>query len=397
MKYNFDKITNRNQTDSLKWEVNYKLKPVRSDDGILSMWVADMDFPCAEPIVEALKKRAAHPIYGYTMYKEDILSGSLKQWLWEKHEWNVKKEDIFYAPGVVAAINYLINGLTEKDDGIIIQQPVYYPFKKIIQNNGRRVINNPLVENDGYYEMNFADLEMKASEKRTTMMILCSPHNPVGRVWSKEELIRTSEICRRHGVLIVSDEIHGDLVRNGVKFIPVSKVGDSDNIITCTAPSKSFNLPGLMMSSTIIHNEKYKNIWKKEAYGKSGLSLPNSFAVEAFKAAYLSGEEWLKQVTAYIEENLIWLKKFIEKHMPQVGYRIPDGTYLAWLDFGRYYSGNDMRLAGVLEKEVGVLVDPGSIFGREGRGYLRINVACPRQNLEEAMNRIKNAVCNQSL
>ncbi|MBN2559121.1 MAG: PatB family C-S lyase, partial [Clostridia bacterium] len=332
MEYNFDKEIKRHGTDSLKWERNQMMRPVPDNPGINSLWVADMDFPCPEPVVTALTERARHPVYGYTFYNKEKLTGAFTAWTRARCGWKLSEGDVYHSPGVVAAINFLINGLTSPGDGIIIQRPVYYPFTRVIENNGRTVLNNALINEGGRYHMDFDDLERKASLPKTRMMVLCSPHNPVGRVWTEEELGAVGDICLRNGVVLVSDEIHSDLVAEGVKFVPASLAGHPDNTITCMAPSKTFNIPGLMMSATIIHNKEHAKIWEEEAYGKAGFSLPNPFATAAFEAAYSKGGEWLDQVLGYIGRNLGWMGGFIERNMPGVAYVVPEGTYLAWLD-----------------------------------------------------------------
>ncbi len=392
MKYDFDAVIDRSGSGAIKWERNYKFQSIEPGRKINPFWIADMDFPCAQPIVEALKHRAAHPVYGYTYFDQGEFFKSVSEWYSRRYGWSVKTKDIFYAPGVVFAIGSLINAFSNLGDGIVIQTPVYYPFKKLIKANGRRVVESSLVKdvkNSGRYVMDYADLELKVSAPDVSMMILCSPHNPVGRVWSERELSRVSDICENNNVLLISDEIHGDLVRDGIRFIPAAIAGNPENLITCSAPSKSFNIPGLMVSTVIIQNDKYRKGWEMEAYNKTGLSLPNPMGAVAMKAAYEGGEEWLEQVNEYIDGNLFWMKKYVDENLVGVGYDVPEGTYLAWMDFNNTAFADDRKLADRLETEYGILVDPGYIFGKQGKGFIRINVACPRSRLADLFEKIE--------
>lgn len=392
MKYDFDEIIDRRGTYSLKWDKDHNGEKAGPYERLNSLWVADMDFPCPAPVMNALMKRAGHPVYGYTYYDNDELSGIASGWYENRYGWDVKKEDILFSPGVVASINYAINALTKPGEGVIIQPPVYYPFRRIVEKNGRRLVFNPLKTVEGVHRQDFGDLESKASEPGNTMMILCSPHNPGGRVWTRDELSRISDICKNNGVILVSDEIHADLVRKDSIFTPAAKAGHPENTITCTAPSKTFNIPGLMISSAIIENDGFKEKWKIEAYAKAGLSMPNPFGAEAFKAAYLEGGDWLEQVNSYIDANLEWLKVYVSEELPGVVYRVPEGTYLAWLDISGAGWDNDAEFSDILAEKTGVLVDPGHIFGPGGGGHIRLNVACPRSRLEDALEKIKSVL-----
>jgi cystathionine beta-lyase len=392
MKYDFDAILNRRGTGSLKWDRNKKFENVSGREDINSMWVADMDFPCAEPIVRAMVERAAHPVYGYTYFDGSDFHKIVAKWNLSQYSRTVDPDDILYAPGVVFAIACALNAYSDPGDGVIIQTPVYYPFRKMITNNGRALVENPLVNNDGHYAMDYEDLALKASQPEVKLLILCSPHNPVGRVWTKDELKRVSDICRDNGVLLMSDEIHGDLIRAGQEFITAATVGYPENTVTFNAPSKTFNIPGLMASWVIIENEKLKKAWMDEAYGKTGMSLPNPFGLTATIAAYEESLYWLKQVNEYIDGNLLFIKEFIDEHMPAVKYEIPEGTYLAWLDFRETCYPDDEELSNIMDGKLGILVDPGIIFGAPGKGFIRINAACPRSRLEDALAKISSLV-----
>ncbi len=392
MKYDFDRVIDRKSTYSLKWDKDHNGNGTGKYDNLNSMWVADMDFPCPEPVVDAIVKRAGHPVYGYTYYDADTLSAAAAKWYGDRYGWEVDKEHILFSPGVVASINYSINAFTAPGDGIIIQPPVYYPFSRIITKNGRRLVYNPLKMENGVHKQDFEDLEKKASDPGVGMMLLCSPHNPGGRVWTRDELSRISEICKKNDVVLVTDEIHSDLIRNGMKFTPAAAAGHAENTITCTAPSKTFNIPGLMISSAIIENDEFREKWKTEAYAKAGLSMPNPFGAAAFKAAYEKGGEWLEQVNGYIDSNLRWISQYISENLPNVGYEVPEGTYLAWLDIKGAGWEDDGGFADMLASRTGVLVDPGHIFGPGGSGFIRINAACPRSRLIDAMEKIKSVL-----
>jgi len=392
MKYNFDSVPDRSNTASLKWDRNFRLENLSGDRDINSMWVADMDFPCAKAIVEAVGARACHPIYGYSYYDKEQVPGAIGDWLFNRFGWKVDLKDIFYAPGVVTALGVLISEFTKAGEGVIIQPPVYYPFRRAIESAGRKTIENPLVNTSSGYAMDFKDLALKASDPSVTMMVLCSPHNPVGRVWTLEELAKLSEICEENHVILISDEIHMDLTRSAVKFIPAALAGSSLNTITLTAPSKTFNVPGLSISATIIQNSEHKERWRRKAYGAMGLSLPNPFGAEVFKAAYSGCNEWLEQVLCYIDNNFCILKEAIENEIPDIGFEIPEGTYLAWLDLRAAGVSDDLEFSHKLESMEGLLVDPGSIFGTEGIGFIRLNVACQRARVTKAVHSIKRVL-----
>jgi cystathionine beta-lyase len=392
MKYDFDKIIDRSGTGSLKWDRNHRFEHVGGRDGINSLWVADMDFPCAKPIVDAMAERAMHPIYGYTYFDGSGFFELVARWNERRYGWKTEVSDILYAPGVVYAIACAINAFSKPGQGVVIQTPVYYPFRRIIEKNGRVIKENPLKNNGGKYLMDYEGLREIVSHPDTTLMILCSPHNPVGRVWSREELKAVCDICRENKVLVLSDEIHADLIRKESAFTPAAVAGDPKNTLTFNAPSKSFNVPGLMASTVVIENQDLKSAWKNEAYSRNGMSLPNPMGLAAASAAYKSGEDWLAQVNEYIDENLRDMKSFIDEHMPSVGYEVPEGTYLAWLDFRDSGYPDDSELSDVLFRDFGILVDPGSIFGEQGKGYIRINAACPRSRLIDALEKMHSFI-----
>ena len=400
MKYDFDREINRKATNSVKWEfikqrddLLYREEPDDSSAGtrLLPMWVADMDFPCPEPVVEALVTRAQHRIFGYTSPTESYY-GSIVNWMKKRHGWEIEPEWICITPGVVPALNMLVKTYISPGDSVLIQTPVYYPFNKAVENSDGVLVTNSLIYEDGRYSMDFADLEEKTKDPQVKMAILCSPHNPVGRVWTRDELVRFGEICINNNVLVVSDEIHGDLILHGFVFTPFAGISEAfaQNSITCTAPSKTFNLAGLKTSNIIIPKEQLRSRYKK-TLERTGLRGVGAFGVVALEAAYNHGEEWLAQVLDYIMGNLRCLEEYIAEHLPQITVVPLEGTYLVWLDCRRLGLGK-LELEQVMLKEAKVYLDEGYTFGIEGEGFERINIACPRPVLVEALERIRKVI-----
>ena len=390
----FDILKERKNTNSIKWDfINFMYPDLNHE--VLPLWVADMDFECCGSIVNSLKERAESKIYGYSSFDDEYYN-IIIQWVNQKYGYSIDKNEIFYSPGIVPALGILIRALTKEKDGIIIQSPVYYPFKNMIVNNHRTVIENNLINKNGYYEIDFDDLEEKAKNPNNRMLILCSPHNPVGRVWSSEEIEKIANICIKYNIYLISDEIHCDLIREGISFTSMGKFKEllKNQLVICTAPSKSFNLAGLNLSNIFIFNESIKELWKNEITNKMAVSNPTPFAISATKAAYTKGDEWLKEVNKYIDNNLIYLKEFLDKKLPNVKYLIPEGTYLAWLDFNNY-DLTDEELTNIFLNEAKVAFDEGKLFGKTGEKFQRINVACPRVILEEALEKVYEALKNK--
>ena len=387
MKYDFDEIISRKGVNSVKWE-NMEMMGEGLAADTLPLWVADMDFPCPQPVIDALHERVDKNIFGYSFFKTERYFSAVTGWLKKRFDWNVSSSDIFTSPGVVHALESLIKIFSNVGNGVIIQQPVYYPFAQKIINNGRVLVNNQLINNDGYYTIDFDDLKSKAQDPNNTLMILCSPHNPVGRVWTIDELTKIANICIENDVILVSDEVHFDLIRKDVKHYPIASLINNDSIITCTAPSKTFNLAGMQCSNIIIRNAEQKQKWI-ENYGNE--SLMNPLSIVAVQAAYEEGEEWLHQVNKYIDDNLAFIADFVTTHLPKVNYAIPEGTYLAWLDFSAYGYSSE-QLEKIIRYEAKVLLDSGDIFGESGTNFQRINAACPRSILQESLERIQTAL-----
>jgi cysteine-S-conjugate beta-lyase len=387
MKYEFHKEINRLNTASEKWD---EVENLFGDKDILPMWVADMDFKVPEPVIEAIKERAEHGIFGYTARTESYFDAVIN-WMKRRHNWKVEKEWICHSPGVVPALSIIVQAFTNPGDKIIIQPPVYYPFTHVIERHGRKIVSNPLKFEDGQYRMDYDDLEDRI-DSDTKLMIISSPHNPVGRVWAKEELIRLGEICLKHNILIVSDEIHFDLIYKGHEHTPFAAISEefAQNSIICTAPSKTFNLAGLQTSNIIIPNEGIRAKYS-EALETLSIGMISTFGLVATESAYLYGEEWLDELLQYLQQNLDFLKDYIKVNIKELKVIQPEGTYLVWIDC-RGLGMDAKTLEKLMQKEAKVALDEGYIFGKEGEGFTRINIACPRSILEEGLKRIDKAV-----
>ena len=390
MKYNFDEIIDRTGTHSIKWD----LLPEDAPSGTLPLWVADMDFGCPEPVLAALHRRVDRKIFGYTLQDGDRVNDAICSWYKRRFEWDIEKSWIHYSPGIVPACAFLINALTEEGDGIIIQRPVYYPFTVKIEANKRIVANNPLVKQGSRYVMDFEDLDRKFADPKNKGMILCSPHNPVGRVWTGEELLKLVGIAKKYDKWIISDEIHCDLTRIGIKSIPLLKIAPEykDRIIVGTAPSKTFNLAGMQFSSIIIQNPEYQEKWND--FTKTRASIAggcNPLSLEAAVAAYTEGEEWLDQAREYIDANIKYVGDFIRENLPKASLTDCEGTYLVWIDL-RAYCGDQKKLRQAMLYDAKIYLDEGYIFGEEGSGFERVNIAAPRSIVVECMERLKKAV-----
>ncbi|WP_372370517.1 MalY/PatB family protein [Candidatus Uabimicrobium sp. HlEnr_7] len=392
MKYNFDKSVARYNTESMKWDHMGKIFPVFANKDLLPLWVADMDFQCAPPIKEAIQKRVDHNVWGYTICGDDYYE-VVTQWMSRRHDWHIDKNSIVYSRGIVPALSFFVQTFTNPGDSVIIQRPVYYPFTAVVENNGRHVANNTLVYKDSKYTIDFVDLEKKAQDATTKLMFLCSPHNPVGRVWLPEELEKIGDICINNDVVLVSDEVHGDLVFNGHKHFPITKVSKKfeKNTIICTAASKTFNLAGMHTSNIVIPNKKLRDNYTRTAFDKCFQLDANPIGIEATKAAYLYCEDWLNELLVYVENNMKYVAQFCKENIPGVSLVPPEGTYLAWLDFSALNITKE-QLTNLIVDQCQIALDEGYFFGDEGIGFERMNVACPRSTIEECLQRIAGAV-----
>lgn len=380
--YDFDEIIERRSTHSAKWdEVGEELLP---------MWVADMDFKSPPEVIAALEARARHGVFGYSG-AYDVWHETLMQWMKKRYDWDVRKEWISTSPGVVPALDMMVRALTKPGDGVIIQTPVYPPFFHVVKRNGRELIENPLYCNGRQYRMDLDDLKQRINP-RTRLLILCSPHNPVGRVWSRDELTQLGEICLEHGITVVADEIHSDLVFKNAKHTVFAAISPEfeQNCAVCNAPSKTFNIAGIQASSIIIPNPGLRRAYQ-HVLNTGELGLPNVFAVTALEAAYSRGEPWLEEMLVYIEENYRLAKDFIGRRVPGIKVIEAEGTYLIWLDC-RELQMSDGELDRFVRDRARLALSPGHIFGKVGSGFQRMNIGCPRLLLEEGLVRLENAV-----
>jgi len=386
MEYNFDEVIDRSGTCSVKWDNAEQFFKAKY---ILPMWVADMDFRSPQPVIDALKAVAERGIYGYTGAPDSYYE-SIAGWMKRRHGWDIKREWVAPATGVVPAIRLLVKAFTRPGDKVIVQKPVYYPFFDAIRDNGCEIVDNPLRLAGEQYVMDFEDLQEKARQG-ARMLILCSPHNPISRVWKAEELKALGDICLRHNILVISDEIHHDLVYRDYKHVCFHTVSEAfiEQSIVCTAGSKTFNLPGLRTSNIIIPNIEMKLRFQQIMRG-SGMSAPNMFGLAATEAAYRYGDEWLDQLIDYLQGNIDYLKEFIKERIPGLNLIQPQGTYLLWLDF-RGCGIKPELLGGFIRDVAKVGTEAGMMFGADA-GFERMNIACPRSLLAEALRRIEAAV-----
>lgn len=354
----------------------------------MPLWVADMDFAAPAAVTEALTARACHPIYGYTLFP-DSLYESLINWLKMHHGWEVQREWIILCPGVVPSLGMAILALSEPDESVIVQPPVYYPFFSVVEKTGRRLLNNALQQEQGCYSMNFANLAQQAAVAR--MLLFCSPHNPVGRVWSRLELEKLLEIARQYNLVIVSDEIHADLIYPGNKHHILANLADSpESIITAVAPSKTFNIPGLNLSALIVPHVEYRSAIR-ERLEMMHVSATNPFSIAAFEAAYRGGGEWLDALMAYLADTRKMVQHYLLDYLPQIKLVPSQGTYLLWLDC-RALGMHDDELKRFFIFEAGIGLNPGITYGREGSGFMRMNIGVPRHRIRQALDSIHNAL-----
>ena len=385
---NFDKIIDRRNTRCLKYDFAVE-RNMPAD--VLPLWVADMDFETSSYIEDAIIERAKHAIYGYSEVKTPYFD-ILKKWMQKHYDWDIQRKWLIKTPGVVFALAMAVKAYTEPGDAVLIQQPVYYPFSEVIKDNGRNVVSNTLyLGEDNRYHIDFEDFEQKIVDHKIKLFLLCNPHNPVGRVWTKEELTRLGDICVKHHVTVVSDEIHEDFVFKGKHQVFANIKKEYEEItVTCTAPSKTFNIASLMISNILIPNPELKRKFKHQM-DAAGISQLNVLGLVACEAAYEHGEEWYQAMKVYVKENIEFVKQYVEEQLPGVNMVEHEGTYLVWLDF----RGTGLSVEELDDKIINqakLWLDSGKIFGSCGEGFQRINVACPRKVLEEAMERIKNAV-----
>lgn len=379
MEYNFDRPVNRRGTYSLKWEVK---------ENELPMWVADMDFETAPEIAEEIQKRAGHGVFGYTVVPEEWYQ-SLQKWWLERHHFRMEKEWMIFCTGVVPAISSIVRKMTTVGEKIVLLTPVYNIFFNSVVNNGRYVLECPLSYDGDTYEIDYEDLEKKLSDPQTSMLIFCNPHNPVGKIWKREDMEKIGDLCRKYHVLVVSDEIHCDLTASGKEYLPYAAVSEAcrENSITCLAPTKTFNLAGLQTAAVIVPNAYLRHkVWR--GLNTDEVAEPNVFAMTAAIAAWTKGASWLDALRSYLDENRELAARFIQEQIPEIRAVPAEATYLLWLDCRRITSDAE-ELEEFLRRETGLYLCAGTEYGAAGQGFLRMNLACPRETVREGLKRLK--------
>ncbi|MCI8802321.1 MAG: pyridoxal phosphate-dependent aminotransferase [Oscillibacter sp.] len=385
MKYDFDEIIDRRGTGSSKWD---NVGPRVGNPDALPMWVADTDFRCPQPIVDAVLQRAAHPVYGYPFVTPDFRQATV-DWVEKRHGWKMDPEWLVFATGIVPVFNTMIQALSQEGDQIIISRPVYHPFGFAIEDNHREISDNSLIYRDGRYTIDFEDLHRRAADPRARLMIISSPHNPVGRVWTPEELTEMSSICAENGVTVICDEIHSDLMLYGHRHTPMGMLGSEEmrrNVITCYAPSKTFNCAGLRGSAVVVPDPALRKLLN-DRFKMNRSIQQNIFAVPALTAAYTQCEDYLEQLLPYLEKNVDFLRSYLEEKMPRIKLVEPESTYLMWLDCTDLGISGD-ELARFIIHECRVAVSRGDGFGQEGKNFIRLNIGCPTAVLKQGLDQI---------
>lgn len=389
MKFNFNEKIDRKNNHAAKWE-EMGNKYISND--LWPMWIADMDLKTAPVIIEAMREKLEQGIFGY-VYRPDSYYESATNWIKKRFEYEIDPKTLINSPGVVPTLSILVRLMTKENDKILIQSPVYYPFSSVVKENNRILVENELIKDEnGYYSINFEDLEKKLSDEKVKLFIFCSPHNPVGRVWKQNELEKIGEMCLKYNVRIISDEIWRDIIMSGNKHIPIASLSKEieKNTITCFSPTKTFNIAGLQASFVTFPQE---NEWKMfdTELGKLDVKRNSPFSLVGFEAAYTKGEEWLEELLIHLEGNMNYVLKFIKEKLPEIKSNKPEGTYLMWLDFSKL-NMTKKELSTFMQKEARIALDDGYWFGKNGAGFERINIACPRYMVEEGMNRIEKAI-----
>jgi cystathionine beta-lyase len=390
MKYDFDEIIDRHNTGAVKEDL---CKTLFGTEDVLPLWVADMDFRTPDFIFNAIRERCEHPILGYSVPPKEFFP-TIIDWVKRQHQWDVERQWIGFLPGIVPGLSFAVQSLTDVDDEVIVQPPVYFPFFHVVKNNKRIVVNNPLKTINGKFEMDFDDLEKKITPK-TRLFILCNPHNPGGRVWDFATLKKLSEICSKHNITVVSDEIHMDMALKSNKHIPFATVSESaaQMSLTFIAPSKTFNMPGLISSSYIIPNQKLRHRFV-DFLKASELTIGNIFAYAATIAAYQQGDEWRRQMLDYVQSNVDFVIDFLNVNIPKIKPMIPEASFLIWLNCEELGMGTD-ELFDFFVKKAGLGLNKGTTFGQGGEYHLRLNIACSRSVLKKAMEQLHFAVNNR--
>ena len=396
--YNFDERIDRKNTNALKidgfrdyiFHADDSMKFPYADDEFIHMWVADMEFATPDVVIEGIKKRLDKKILGYTRVFTDDFYKALLSWCQRRYGWSFAREELVTSNGIIPALFELVDYILKEDEKVLFLTPSYAYFKYAADSSNKESVCSDLKLEDGYYTIDFKDLEEKARDPKTKLFIFCNPHNPTGRVWKEEELKKVAKIIEENDLWVISDEIHCDILREGQKHIPLGKIlGDYDKLVTCMAASKSFNIAGLMFSSIIIRNENLRKVWNKNHY-----NFDNPLSIAASQAAYEEGEDWLKEMSKYLDENFKFTKDYLETNLPKVRINISEATYLAWADFGEYFD-EDEAITMFFAYKSGVLLEAGNMFVQNSGSFVRLNLACPRSYLKEGLDRIIYAVKNK--
>jgi cystathionine beta-lyase len=399
MKYDFDEIIDRTGTNAMNtdgfrqyiFNATEDMKFPFKDEEFIRMWIADMEFATPPEIREAVKERLDRKIMGYSQVFDPAYYEAVSSWMNRYYDWSFPKEHLETSHGIIPALYELVEYICKPNEKVLIVTPSYGFFKSAAEHNHLELVCSDLINEQGHYAIDFADFEAKASDELVTLCIFCNPHNPSGRVWTTEELQRVGEICLKHNVWVISDEIHCDLLRTGRKHTPLAKLfPDTDRIVTCMSPSKTFNMAGLMFSNVIIANEGLRTIWQTRHYG-----FKNPLSIAATQAAYEHGDEWLKQLKTYLDDNFAFVDQYVKRDLPQAVFHIPEATYLAWIDISAYVP-KDVNLPLFFAEQAGVLLEDGHMFVANGGGCIRLNLACPRSVLEEGLRRISTVLVNKS-
>ena len=383
--YNFDELIDRTDTNCIKYDAR---KMFFGNEDLLPLWVADMDFRTPDFIVDAVKKRAEHEVFGYT-FRGESYNQSIVNWLKRRHNWEIKPEWISFSPGVVAGFTMAIEAFSSPGDGVIVQPPVYFPFFDSVKGSGREMIENPLKLENGRYYFDLEDLKLKITPN-TRLLLLCNPQNPGGMAWNEKELTELAQICLENKILIISDEIHSDLIFDGYRHTPLAGISEeiAQNCVVCMAPSKTFNTAGLTTSFLVIPNKRHLVAYER-VMRLPHLHMGNIFGTAALEAAYMHGDEWLAQLLKYLQENYAFLERFFNENLPEIKVMRPEATYLIWLDFSAFGLTDETINQKLIDAGVGL--NRGVQFGKQGSGFMRINIGCPRSVLEEALFRIQKA------
>jgi len=396
--YNFDEVIDRKNTNAMNIEgfrdyifhADASMKFPYKDDEFVRMWVADMEFATPECVINGMRKRLDRRIFGYTRVFDPKYFEAFSSWCKRRYDWTFDKEELVMSNGIIPALYELVDYITKPNEKVIFLTPSYAYFKYAADFHDRECVCSNLIDNDGYYTIDYQDLDKKCADPKTTLFILCNPHNPTGRVWKKEELEKLGEIIEKHQMWVISDEIHCDLRRTGMVHIPLGKVmPDYDRLITCMAPSKTFNLAGLMISNILIRDEGLRKIWLSRHY-----NFDNPLSIAAAQAAYEDGEDWLNALCTYLDGNFLYVGEYLQEHLPKAKYRPSEATYLAWVDLNAYFTPEE-KLPLFFAYKAGVLLEGGNMFVQDSDGFIRLNLACPRATLEEGLKRICDAVNNK--